>query len=81
MRGPRLVFVGRLPFLGGFGVIGESFINILCQEKKRLIAEYALRGMSKAIGVSEYQLTRLLPKKLKGCLPTIDEIEKELGIS
>ena len=54
---------------------------ILCQEKKRLIAEYALRGMNKAIGVSEYQLTRNLPKKLKGSLPTIAEIEKELGSS
>lgn len=51
---------------------------ILCQEKKRLIAEYALRGMTKAIGVSEYQLTRHLPKQLKGSLPTIEEIEKEL---
>ncbi len=54
---------------------------ILCQEKKRLIAEYALRGMNKAIGVSEYQLTRYLPKRLKGSLPTIEEIEKELGPS
>jgi len=54
---------------------------ILCQDKKRLIAEYALRGMTKAIGVSEYQLTRQLPKKLKGSLPTIEEIEKELGSS
>ncbi len=54
---------------------------ILCQEKKRLIAEYALRGMNKAIGVSEYQLTRHLPKKLKGSLPTIEEIERELGAS
>jgi hypothetical protein len=35
--------------------------------------------MNKAIGVSEYQLTRNLPKKLKGSLPTIAEIEKELG--
>lgn len=51
---------------------------ILCQDKKRLVAEYALRGMTKAIGVSEYQLTRKLPKDLKGSLPTIEEIEKEL---
>jgi predicted nuclease of restriction endonuclease-like (RecB) superfamily len=35
--------------------------------------------MNKAIGVSEYQLTRHLPRKLKGSLPTITEIEKELG--
>jgi predicted nuclease of restriction endonuclease-like (RecB) superfamily len=52
---------------------------ILCQDKKRLVAEYALRGMTKAIGVSEYHLTRKLPKNLKGSLPTIEEIEKELG--
>ena len=54
---------------------------ILCQDRKGLVAEYALRGMTKAIGVSEYQLTRKLPKKLKGSLPTIEEIEKELGKS
>ncbi len=54
---------------------------ILCQDKKRLVAEYALRGVSKAIGVSEYRLTRSLPKQLKGSLPTIEEIEKELGPS
>jgi len=52
---------------------------ILCQDKKGLVAEYALRGMTKAIGVSEYQLTRKLPKNLKGNLPTIEEIEKEFG--
>jgi len=52
---------------------------ILCQDKKGLVAEYALRGMTKAIGVSEYQITRKLPKNLKGNLPTIEEIEKELG--
>lgn len=54
---------------------------ILCQDKKSLVAEYALRGMTKAIGISEYQLTRTLPKKLKGVLPTIEEIEKELSPS
>jgi predicted nuclease of restriction endonuclease-like (RecB) superfamily len=53
---------------------------ILCQEKKRLVAEYSLKGMNKAIGVSEYQLTRSLPKTLKGSLPTIEEIEKELTV-
>jgi predicted nuclease of restriction endonuclease-like (RecB) superfamily len=52
---------------------------ILCQERKKLIAEYTLRGMEKAIGVSEYQLTRHLPKALKGSLPTIEQIENELG--
>lgn len=52
---------------------------ILCQDKNKVVAEYALRGMSKAIGVSEYQLTRALPKKLQSSLPSIQEIEAELA--
>ena len=51
---------------------------ILCQDKKRIVAEYALRGMNKPIGVSEYELTRTLPDELKSSLPSIDELEKEL---
>jgi len=52
---------------------------ILCQDKNKVVAEYALRGMSKPIGVSEYELTRSLPESLKSALPTIEEIEAELG--
>jgi predicted nuclease of restriction endonuclease-like (RecB) superfamily len=51
---------------------------ILCQDKNRIIAEYALRGVKKAIGVSEYELTRALPKKFQSSLPTVEEMEKEL---
>jgi predicted nuclease of restriction endonuclease-like (RecB) superfamily len=50
---------------------------ILCQDKNRIVAEYALRGLDKAIGVSEYQLTQSLPEELKSSLPTIEEIERE----
>jgi hypothetical protein len=37
--------------------------------------------MKKPIGVAEWKtkLTRSLPKKMKGSLPTIEEIEAELG--
>ena len=52
---------------------------ILCQDKKKILAEYALRGMDKPIGVSEYELTRALPDSLKSVLPTIEEIEAELS--
>ncbi|OHB67017.1 MAG: hypothetical protein A2Y76_07555 [Planctomycetes bacterium RBG_13_60_9] len=54
---------------------------ILCQDKNRLVAEYALKGVNKAIGVSEYRLTRALPAKLKSSLPSIEEIEAELSTS
>ena len=51
---------------------------ILCQDKRRIIAEYALRGLDKAIGISEYELTRTLPDSVKSSLPEIDELEAEL---
>ena len=52
---------------------------ILCQDKNAIVAEYALRGMNKPIGVSEYELTRALPEELKSSLPTIEALEAELS--
>lgn len=52
---------------------------LLCQSKSKVVAEYALRGMSQPIGVAEYQLTKSIPKNLKSNLPTIEEIEQELS--
>jgi len=57
----------------------QSIGMILCQDKKKVLAEYALRGLNKPIGISEYELTRALPEELKSALPTIDEIEAELS--
>jgi predicted nuclease of restriction endonuclease-like (RecB) superfamily len=51
---------------------------ILCQDKNRIIAEYALKGVKKAIGVSEYELTRVLPKKFQSSMPTVEQMEAEL---
>ncbi|MDP2807829.1 MAG: PDDEXK nuclease domain-containing protein [bacterium] len=51
---------------------------ILCQDKNRLVAEYALKGVNKAIGVSQYQLTRALPKELRSSLPSVEDLEAEL---
>lgn len=52
---------------------------ILCQDKKRVLAEYALRGVERPIGVSEYEITRALPTELASSLPTVDSIEAELS--
>ena len=54
---------------------------ILCQDRNHIIAEYTLRGVSKPIGISEYELTRALPLSLKSVLPTVEEIEAELSES
>jgi hypothetical protein len=52
---------------------------ILCQDKNRIVAEYALKGVKKAIGVSEYELTRVLPKKFQSSLPSVEQMETELA--
>lgn len=52
---------------------------ILCQSKDKIFAEYALRDISKPIGISEYELTQAIPDKLKSSLPSIAEIEAELS--
>ena len=54
---------------------------ILCQEKNEIVAEYSLRNMSQPIGISEYELTEVLPKEFESSLPTIEMIENELANS
>ena len=53
---------------------------LLCKQKNRLVAEYALRGIQSPMGVAEYQLLETLPDTLKTSLPSIEEIERELGL-
>ena len=50
---------------------------ILCKGKDKLFAEYALRDIHKPIGISQYELTQMLPENLKTSLPSIEEIENE----
>jgi predicted nuclease of restriction endonuclease-like (RecB) superfamily len=52
---------------------------VLCKEKNKLIVEYALRDVKKPIGVSAYRLLEKLPARLKGSLPTVEELEAELA--
>lgn len=52
---------------------------ILCKDKKKLMAEYALKDISKPVGVSEYRLSEAVPEDFRGSLPTIEEIEAELS--
>ncbi len=52
---------------------------LVCKGMDKIEAKYALESSSQPIGVSGYRLSRLLPEKFKGSLPTIEEIEAELG--
>ncbi len=50
---------------------------LLCRSRNRVIAEYALRGLSQPLGVSEYELTKALPEELAKELPSIEALESE----
>jgi predicted nuclease of restriction endonuclease-like (RecB) superfamily len=54
---------------------------LLSKTKNKLVAEYALSGISKPMGVAEYQLVRALPEPLDTKLPTIEQLEQELSTS
>ena len=54
---------------------------LLCRGKNKLVVEYALSGLDKSIAVADWkkQITETLPAEFQGSLPTIAEIEAELG--
>ena len=52
---------------------------LLCESRSKIIAEYALKKINAPIGVSEYTLSKALPKELKLSLPSIEELEAELN--
>lgn len=52
---------------------------ILCQSHDRLQAEYSFAGIDKPIGISTYELTRALPPAVQSALPTVEQLEAELG--
>ena len=58
---------------------GPTIGIILCRERNRIVAEYALRELKRPMGVATYRLTRALPRGLRGHLPTVKELEKGLG--
>lgn len=51
---------------------------LLCKSKNDLVAEYALKDMSKPIGVSEYKITSCLPEDLSKQLPSVEDIQRRI---
>ena len=49
---------------------------ILCEDKKGITVEYAIEGINKPMGVSQFKLTEKLPEELKAYLPTPEKIIK-----
>ena len=53
---------------------------ILCKDRDRVIVEYALRDMTKPIGVAAHQLLETLPDQLLGSFPSADALAAKLGL-
>ncbi len=58
---------------------GPTIGLLLCKSKNKVVAEYALRDNTQPIGVAEYKLLESLPAELQTSLPSIEQIERELG--
>ena len=58
---------------------GPTIGLLLCKSKNKVVAEYALRDSTKPMGVAEYQLIESLPATLQTSLPSIEQLELELG--
>jgi len=78
-------FVGKLDFY--IQLIDEQLKQsddnptiglLLVPSKNNLEVEYALRTSQKPIGVSQYELSKKLPKELQGKLPTADDFKRIL---
>jgi len=59
---------------------GPSIGLVLCKERNRVVAEYALRGMNNPMGIAEYRLTDDLPAQFVGILPSPEQLESELAV-
>ncbi len=52
---------------------------LLCETKNRMVAEYALNKSDSPMGISEYQLSKTIPKALQGTLPSVELLEEKLS--
>ena len=52
---------------------------LLCKSKNKVVAEYALGDKTQPMGIAEYKLLESLPAELQTSLPSIEQIEREMG--
>lgn len=51
---------------------------LICKTKDNVLAKYAVNAINVPIGISEYDMNKLIPEDYKNSMPTIEEIEEEL---
>lgn len=51
---------------------------LICKDKDNIEAQYSLEAYNLPLGISEYELSKLIPAEIKSSLPSIEEIEASL---
>lgn len=51
---------------------------LICKDKDNIEAQYSLEAYNLPLGISQYELTKLIPAEIKSTLPSIEEIESSL---
>ena len=51
---------------------------LICRTKDNVLAQYAVNMINAPIGISEYELSNVMPEGFKNSMPTIEELENEL---
>jgi predicted nuclease of restriction endonuclease-like (RecB) superfamily len=85
MEGFKPEFAGKMNFY--LSVVDQQLRHssdqssigvILCKGRNEVIVEYALRDMSKPMGVAEYRFSKALPKQLQSELPTTEDLTEKI---
>lgn len=63
----------------------EAWMNptiglLICKDKDEIEAQYALESSSQPLGISSYELSKIIPENLHGSLPSIEEIESGIQL-
>lgn len=53
---------------------------LVCKDKDDVLAKHIVNTMNVPLGISEYQLSNLIPEKYRSSLPTIEELENKEGL-
>jgi hypothetical protein len=51
---------------------------LICKDKDNIEAQYSLEAYNLPLGISQYELSKLIPKEIKSSLPSIEQIESTL---
>ena len=49
---------------------------LICKNKDNTLVKHIINNVDSPVGISEYQLSNLIPEKYKNSLPTIEELEE-----